>query len=217
MTQRRTSMKKLDGIVVAYSITALIYMCGVGLRIIYLPILSRGSTASLGIYTASLAVGGIVGGILATRLRGNHEVIYLLASVCEGLCWLILLSPAPMAIEITILVIAGIFESSATAVFLTAIQFRLRPESIGPYYGWLIPSNDAFIFVGIVLGGIAGTTADGAVILPLFIAVFSAVPVLALWKTFVRPLFVRTTPRATNSSQSDVEHHHDDTVLGHST
>ncbi|AJM77817.1 MFS transporter [Rathayibacter toxicus] len=193
-TRLRALVSKFDPVVVAYSVTALLYMCGVGIRTIYLPIHSDGTTAALGIYTASLAVGGIVGGILATRLRGNREVLYMLGSVLEGICWLVLAAGVPLAAEMATLFVAGVFESAATAVFLTAIQVRLRPESIGPYYGWLIPSNDAFIFLGVAIAGLVATTTDRNIALPVLIAVFSAIPVLVLWTTFVKPLFVRTQP-----------------------
>lgn len=201
LTRLRSLVTKFDRVVVAYSITALLYMCGIGIRIIYLPILSDGSTATLGIYTASIAVGGIVGGIFATRLRGNREVIYMLASVLEGLSWLLLALNAPLHLEIATLVFAGFVESAATAVFLTAIQVRLRPESIGPYYGWLIPSNDAFIFLGVMIAGLAATIMDRGAMLPILIAAFCAVPVLVIWKTFVRPVFVRPSQPSAERSK----------------
>lgn len=180
---------RFDSVVVAYSVTALVYMCGVGVRTIYLPLLSGGSSTLLGAYTAAFAVGGVLGGVLATKLKANREVIYLLASLFEGMCWLVMVANVPFPIHIATLFVAGIFESAATAAFLTSLQLRLRPESIGPYYGWLIPSNDAFIFLGIVAAGVTNGLAEQDIILPLLIAVFSAVPVLLFGKIYVLALF----------------------------
>lgn len=53
---------RLDLTVVAYSVTALVYMVGVGSRAILLPLLAAGQSWLLGLFTAAFAIGGIAGG-----------------------------------------------------------------------------------------------------------------------------------------------------------
>ncbi|PPF56014.1 hypothetical protein C5C13_11775 [Clavibacter michiganensis] len=190
LKQMRALLARFDPLVVAYSITALLYMCGVGVRVIYLPILSDGSSSLLGVFVAAFAVGGIAGGIASTRLRGNRQSAYMVASVLEGACWLVMATGAPLAVQVPVLVLAGVLESAATAVFLTAIQARLRPESIGTYYGWLVPTNDSFIFVGIVIAGMTSGLVIRESALALLLAAFCVLPVLIFTRTFVYPLFV---------------------------
>lgn len=144
-----------------------------------------------GYLVGAMAVGGIVGGLFAGRLgRFSSGRIYILGNVLEGAVWIAVVYVPPTA-AVALMCVAGVLESTATAVFLAEVQVRIRPDAMGYYYAALIPFTDTCGFAGTSVGAVVAnwSTAAGA----LCTAGLMAVPILLTARWYFTPAPV---PRA---------------------
>jgi MFS family permease len=138
-----------------------------------------------GYLVGAMAVGGIVGGLFAGRLsRFSSGRIYILGNVLEAVVWVAVVYVPPTA-AVVLLCVAGILESTATAVFFAEVQVRIRPDAMGYYYAALIPFTDACGFAGTSVGAVVAnwSTAAGA----LCTAGLMAVPILLTARWYFTP------------------------------
>jgi MFS family permease len=166
----------------AYTITATAYSIGIGVRRLALPalavLLTGTAGAELGVMTAALAVGGVLGGIALGRVAVSRpERWYLGLSVAEGAAWAALLLAPGLPAAIAVLVVVGLGEGAATALFFSRVQELVPQAEIGRYFSVLSPVADAAVVGGLLLASLAG----GAHLArwgPVAVGLLVAVPVL---------------------------------------
>ncbi|WP_223732089.1 MFS transporter [Streptomyces purpurogeneiscleroticus] len=140
----------------------------------------------LGYMFGALGVGGIVGATLAPMLsRYPSGVVYVLASVLEGVAWLVLPWTDSAIVAVLLMLIAGALESSATVIFFTQVQHLLPAEYTGRYYATVLSVGDAFQLGGRSLGGLL-TPAIGVPWAAAAIFAVFALPAVVLAAPLVR-------------------------------
>lgn len=144
-----------DQVVWEYSLTGFIYLIGVGIRRLLFPaalIVTLSSNENrLGILVGAMAVGGIVGGLIAPRVGIGHvDRQFVLQTCIEVLLWLALGLARSLPVYVPLLVLAGVFEGSTTTLYFVRVQHRLRPQEIGRYFSLMSPMSDACIVIGVL-------------------------------------------------------------------
>ncbi|MEV8517862.1 MFS transporter [Dactylosporangium sp. NPDC051484] len=180
-----------DGMVFGLTCTAFTYVFVVGLNSVFIPAFAKirfpEVDGMLGYLIAAMGLGGAVGGLLAGRLkRVNPGLLYILGNVLESLCWLALLAAHRPYVAVGLLVLAGILESVATAVYMAETQARLTDDELARYYSMLLPTNDLFVLLGATLAG-SLVAPDRLGVSVGVIVFFMAVPILVLTRSFFTP------------------------------
>jgi MFS family permease len=144
-----------------YTVTATIYSVGIGVRRLALPalavLLTGTAGAALGVMTAALAVGGVLGGITLGRVAvARPERWYLGLSLAEGAAWGALALTPGLPATIAVLVVVGLGEGAATALFFSRVQELVPQAAIGRYFSLLSPVADAAVVGGLLLASSAG-------------------------------------------------------------
>jgi len=180
-----------DGMVFGLTLTAFTYVFVVGMNSVFVPAFARirfpEIDGMLGYLIAAMGLGGAVGGILAGRLtRFSPGLMYILGNVLEAVCWLLLLLAHQPAIAIFLLVVGGILESVATAVYMAEVQARFTERELTHYYSMLLPTNDVFVLLGATTAGLL-VAPDRLGVSVVVIAGVMAVPILMLTRSFFTP------------------------------
>jgi MFS family permease len=166
----------------AYTVTATTYSIGIGVRRLALPalavLLAGAAGAELGVMTAALAVGGVLGGVALGRVPvARPERWYLALAVAEGVAWSVLARAPAFPATLVVLVVIGLGEGASTALFFSRAQELVPAGEIGRYYSLLSPVTDAAVVGGLLLASLAGG-ADLARWGPVAIGLLVAVPVV---------------------------------------
>jgi MFS family permease len=180
-----------DKMVFGLTLTAFTYVFVVGLNSVFVPAFARirfpEIHGMLGYLIAAMGLGGAVGGILAGRLtRFSPGLMYILGNVLEAVCWLFLLLAHQPVLAIGLLVVGGILESVATAVYMAEVQSRFTERELTHYYSMLLPTNDVFVLLGATVAGLL-VAPDRLGVSVVVIAAVMAVPILILTRTFFTP------------------------------
>jgi MFS family permease len=207
------AMVRGDGMVLGLTLTAFTYVFVVGLNSVFVPAFAHIRFPEIdgmfGYLIAAMGLGGAIGGILAGRLvRFSPGLMYILGNVLEAVCWLFLLLAHQPAVAIGILVVGGILESVATAVYMAEVQARFTERELTHYYSMLLPTNDLFVLLGATLAGLL--VAPGRLGVSIAVIAFvMAVPILVLTRTFFTPRPVRpaadSPPAADPQPVSDLQ------------
>jgi MFS family permease len=177
-------MVRGDGRLSSLTITAFTYMVALGLGRTFLAAYSLHGfghvPGMLGYLLAAMGLGGALGGMAAAAFRSwNQGWVYILGNVLEGACWVALIATGDWYVALTLLFLAGVFESIASVVYFAEVQKRLPAGLQGRYYATLVPLSDVFLVAGTVTGGVLVDRAGistGAVLVCLAMAL----PVLVL-------------------------------------
>jgi MFS family permease len=166
----------------AYTVTATTYSVGIGARRLALPALAMllaGTTgAELGVLTAALAVGGVLGGMVLGRVPvARPERWYVVFSLAEGVAWALLVMGPAFPATLAVLVVIGLAEGASTALFFSRVQELVPQAEIGRYFSVLSPVTDAAVVGGLLLASLAGA-ADLAHWGPVAIGLLVALPVV---------------------------------------
>jgi len=195
-TRRLARATAGDRFLLGLTITAFTYVAAVGVGRFVLIRLSEdrfhGLSGFYGYLVAAMALGGVVGGILAGRLgRFGGGLVYIAGNVLEAMVWIVAASWATPTGALALMCLAGVLESAATAVFFAEVQVRMRPDVMGYYYAALIPFTDACGFVGASLGGVVvGRSLTAGVLCTSFLM---AVPVLLTARWYFTPATTQPT------------------------
>jgi predicted MFS family arabinose efflux permease len=173
----------------AYTVTATTYSVGIGVRRLALPalalLLAGTAGAELGVMTAALAGGGVLGGVALGRAAvGRPERWYLVLSVAEGVAWSGLALRPALPAALVVLAVIGLGEGASTALFFSRVQALVPAAEIGRYFAVLSPVTDAAVVGGLLLASLAGA-AELARWGPVAIGLLVAVPV-ALYPALLR-------------------------------
>jgi len=147
-----------------YSLTGFTYSVGTGIRRLLFPaalVVALSSTESrLGVLTGAIALGGIVGGLLAPRVRTEHvDRQYLLQSAAEMTIWLALGLVSSLPLYAGLLILAGVLEGSTTTLYFIRVQEELHANEIGRYFSLMSPITDASIAIGVLMASGLGVLA----------------------------------------------------------
>ncbi|WP_081238991.1 MFS transporter [Streptomyces viridosporus] len=142
----------------ALTVTVLTYYLAFGAGTVLLAAYSLGEFRDvpglLGYLFGALGLGGIAGATLAPMLgRYRSGVVYVVASVLEGVAWLILPWTGSATGAVLLMFIAGALESAATVLFFTEVQHLVPAEYTGRYYATVLSVGDACQLAGRSLGG----------------------------------------------------------------
>jgi len=150
-----------DRIVWEYSLSGFVYLIGVGIRRLLFPaaliVTLNSSENRLGILVGAMAVGGIVGGLIAPRVDLGHvDRQFVLQTCVEMLIWVALGFAGSLPVYLPLLVIAGVLEGFTTTLYFIRVQDRLAPKEIGRYFSLMSPMSDASIVVGVLIASWLG-------------------------------------------------------------
>ncbi|MER7766843.1 MFS transporter [Kitasatospora sp. NPDC096140] len=130
-----------------------------------------------GYLAGAMALGGVVGGLLAGRLtRFRNGSLYVAGNVLEAVAWIAVAATGSTVLALLMMCAAGVLESIATTVFFAEAQTRVPEEVAGYYYAALIPLTEAFGFAGAGLGATVAAWSGSAA--AVCAAALIAVPVL---------------------------------------
>lgn len=174
----------------ALTVTVLTYYLAFGAGTVLLAAYSLGRfhavPGMLGYLFGALGLGGIAGAMLAPLLgRYRSGVVYVLASVLEGVAWLVLPWTGSAVGAVLLMFVAGALESSATVLYFTEVQHLLPAEYTGRYYATVLSVGDACQLFGRSLGGFL-TPAIGTTWAVVSVGAAFALPVLLLAAPLVR-------------------------------
>lgn len=174
----------------ALTVTVLTYYLAFGAGTVLLAAYSLGRfhavPGMLGYLFGALGLGGIAGAMLAPLLgRYRSGVVYVLASVLEGVAWLVLPWTGSAVGAVLLMFVAGALESSATVLYFAEVQHLLPAEYTGRYYATVLSVGDACQLLGRSLGGFL-TPAIGTTWAVVSVGAAFALPVLLLAAPLVR-------------------------------
>lgn len=153
-----------DRVVWEYSLSGFVYLIGVGMRRLLfgavLIITLHTNTNRLGILLGAMAVGGIIGGLIAPRVDIGHvDRQYVLQTCVEILVWVALGLAGSWPVYLPLLVIAGVLEGFTTTLYFIRVQDRLQPKEIGRYFSLMSPMSDASVAFGVLIASWLGAHA----------------------------------------------------------
>lgn len=159
--RRAWQLMTRDRVIWEYSLSGFIYLIGVGIRRLLFPaaliVTLASSENRLGILVGAMAVGGIVGGLIAPRVDIEHiDRQFVLQTCVEMLVWVALGFVSSLSLYLPLLVIAGVLEGFTTTLYFIRVQDRLRPKEIGRYFSLMSPMSDASIVIGVLIASWLG-------------------------------------------------------------
>jgi hypothetical protein len=92
----------------------------------------EGGPVAWGAMGASIAVGGVLGGLLLLKVRFRRSLLAAnLSGVPAALCLLVLIPPAPVPVLLVTALVMGIGTSMLNGVWRTAVQTRIPSRLLG--------------------------------------------------------------------------------------
>lgn len=180
---RALRLLKSDRLVGEYTFTAVSYSFGVGIRRLALPVVVtvtlHRATADLGILLGALALGGVFGGLLISKIASTLlSRWYVLVVTLESVLWLALVWSKSIVLVIFVLLLIGVCEGAGMAIFFSRIQELVAGPEIGRYFSLISPMTDAAIVLG-VMSATALSDTSLATLGVIGIAIITGVPLIA--------------------------------------
>ncbi|MER7582340.1 MFS transporter [Kitasatospora sp. NPDC097691] len=172
------------------TLTAFTYVCAVSVgRFALIQLGAVEFHAVPGFYgylAGAMALGGVVGGLVAGRLtRFRNGSLYIAGNILEAVAWIAVATTGSTVLALLMMCAAGVLESIATTVFFAEAQTRVPEEVAGYYYAALIPLTEAFGFAGAGLGAAVAAWSGSAA--AVCAAALIAVPVLLTARWYLAP------------------------------
>lgn len=198
-----------DRFMLGLTLTGFTYVAAVAMGRLFLIRLSADHFAShpgfFGYLIGAMGLGAAAGGFLVGRLhRMRAGTLYILGNTLEAVAWIAIAHLHSPVAALAMMLVAGLLEAAATAVFFAEVQVRLPNHLSGYYYAALVPLSDACNALGAAVGAVlVASTLTGS---SLVIAALMAVPVLLTARFYFHQApAAPVADRATDEAEAEAE------------